>query len=240
MRKIDARQAVADMVRSRCPRALAAISIVEALTEKEVEFEQQDHIQALLSELEETLGAFRSHPNVDKWYAEYNRQLMESHFRASCLLLRGESQAGKTRKAVSLFGFQHTLIVNCQGLGSALPSLRMYSRTKHLAVVFDEISEEQVLANKLVFQCGPYPVELSQSVCNQHCYKRWFYNCAMVLCSNTFRMTHQDGMKEAADVDWLSANIYDARLSKGDKWYVASQRVPASAVCVGVTQSCRE
>lgn len=234
MRKVEAQQAIADLVRCRCPRAPSAIALVEALVEKELELEQQKQVAALLDELEATLGAFRTHPNVDDWHREHVKQMMQPHFRSSCLLLRGESQAGKTRKAVSMFGCRRTLIVNCQGLGTALPSLRAYTRAVHRAIVFDEITEAQVLANKLVFQCGPTPVELSQSVCNQHSYKRWFYNCAMILCSNTFRMTHEDGLKDPADVDWLSANIFDARLGKDEKWYVAAQprQSPASCPCL--------
>ena len=224
MRKMDWEQTIANLVRSRCPRALASIQVVEALMEREQQDEQKKQVAALMLELEKSLGTFRSHPLVDKWYAEHVKQLKEPHFRSSCLLLRGESQAGKSRKGASIFGIQSSLIVNCQGLQEALPSLRAYDRTLHAAIVFDEVTEEQVLANKMVFQCGPQPVELSQSVCNQHCYTRWFYNCAMILCSNTFRMSHEDGVKDAAAVDWLGANIYDARLAKGEKWYMHAHK----------------
>ena len=226
MRKIDAAQAIEDLVRSRCSRAPSAIAIVETIRDKEIEIEQQKDVELLLDELEQSLGAFRSHPNVDKWLAGHSHQLRNVHFRSRCLLLRGESQAGKTRKATSLFGFRRTLIVNCQGLGSSLPSLRPYDRKRHLAICFDEITEQQVLANKMVFQCGPVPVQLSQSVCNQHSYTRWFYNCAMILCSNTFRVTQEDGLMEAADEDWLTANIHDARLPHGEKWFVDPRDIP--------------
>ena len=224
MRKAESEQTIADLVRNRCPRAIHSIGVVEALTEREQQQEQKKQVLALMLELEKTLGAFRSHPQVDKWYAEHVRQLTTPHFRSSCLLLRGESQAGKTRQGASILGIQRTLIVNCQGLQTALPSLREYCRNTHDAIVFDEITEEQVLANKMVFQCGPQPVELSQSVCNQHSYRRWFYNCAMILCSNTFRMSHRDGLKDPTHVDWLCANIYDARLAKGEKWYMKGQK----------------
>ena len=85
--------------------------------------------------------------------------------------------------------------------------------------MFDEIDEGQVLANKLVFQAGPWPVHLSQSVCNQHSYAKWFYGCAMILCSNTFRMSSQDGLDDVAAIDWLQSNIVDARLPEGRTWY---------------------
>ena len=218
-RKLSTQQALDDLVTSRCTRAVACITVVEALRDRENAKEEKRLVEAVLRELEGSLGRFRDHPVVQKWLTEHVNNKTRAHFRSSCLLLRGASRAGKTQKAFSLFGYSRTLVVNCQGLGTALPSLREFMRTEHDCIVFDEIDEQQVLQNKLTFQCGPWPVELSQSVCNQHSYRRWFYNCAMILCSNTFRMTEEDGLKDEAAIDWLRANIYDARLDKGEKWY---------------------
>ena len=217
--KLTSAQAVRDLVRSRCARAAHCITVVEALRDREEAALQEQQVHDLMRRLEWMLGAFRSHPVIDQFLEEHRKQQTQPHFRASCLLLRGQSQSGKTRKANSLFGVSRTLSVNCQGLGTALPSLRAFNRDLHDAIAFDEISAEQVLHNKLVFQCGPVPVELSQSVCNQHMYKRWFYNCAMILCSNTFRMTQEEGLKDPTDEDWLQANILDARLEPGQRWY---------------------
>ena len=41
----------------------------------------------------------------------------------------------------------------------------------------------------------------------------------MILCSNTFRMTQEEGLKDPTDEDWLQANILDARLEPGQRWY---------------------
>ena len=220
--KLSTEQAIRDLVRSRCPRAVACIAIVESLRDKEAGMQEERHVHDLMARLEQTLGSFRKHPMVDKFLEDHRRNQNVPHFRAPCLLLRGQSQAGKTRMANSLLGFARTLSLNCQGLGTALPSLRAYSPDLYDAMAFDEISEQQVLHNKLVFQCGPVPVELSQSVCNQHMYKRWFYNCAIILLSNTFRMTLQDGLTDPTEEDWLTANIVDARLQPGEKWYLTS------------------
>ena len=217
--KMSSEQTIRDLVRTRCPRAVACIGIVDSIRDKEAATLQEQQVYELMARLERMLGSFRTHPMVDKFLEDHRKQQQQPHFRARCLLLRGQSQSGKTRKANSLFGFGRTLSVNCQGLGTALPSLRAFSHEVYDAIVFDEISEEQVLHNKLVFQCGPVPVELSQSVCNQHMYKRWFYNCAMLLCSNTFRMSKADGLSDPADEDWLRANIFDARLEPGQRWY---------------------
>ena len=172
----------------------------------------------MLDSLEQSLGSFRSHPTVDAWLLERSLDAARPRFRSKCLLLRGKSRSGKSQKALSLFGYKRTLSVKCQGLGTGLPSLRPFLHAHHEAIVFDEIDEQQVLANKLMFQCGPWPVQLSQSVCNQHAYERWFYGCAMILCSNTFRMTAAEGLSVEAE-DWLTANVMDACLSAGEVWY---------------------
>ena len=183
-----------------------------------MEEELRESVEAVLGHLERSLGSFCAHPKVDEWLEQRAHDALRPHFRSKSLLLRGKSRSGKSQKALSLFGYTRTLLVNCQGLESALPSLRAYDRVKHDAIVFDEVDERQILANKLVFQCGPWPVELSQSVCSQHCYTRWFHGCAMILCSNTFRMTQQEGLGAEAE-DWLTSNVIDARLGADEVWY---------------------
>ena len=118
-----------------------------------------------------------------------------AHIWSSCLLFRRESQAGKSRKGASILGIQRTLIVHCRGLQTALPPWRAYCWTSHDAIMSDEFTEEQVLANKLVFQCVRQPVKLWQSICNQRCYQRWPYKRAMILCSHTFRMSVRGGQQ---------------------------------------------
>lgn len=218
-RKVSSEQAKEDLARSRCCRAVANIMLIEALDQREQEIALRERVGAVLDKLENSLGRFRSHPRLDAWLAERAHQAATVHFRSRSLLLRGKSRSGKSQKALSLFGYTRTLLVNCQGLDTALPSLRPFQHGHHDAIVFDEISERQVLANKMVFQCGPWPVQLSQSVCNQHAYERWFYGCAMILCSNTFRMTVEEGLDEEEE-DWLRANIVDACLPAGEVWYV--------------------
>ena len=223
-RKVSTAQTLEDLTRCRCGRAAADIQLIENLAEREREAAQREKVYAVLQNLQNCLGSFRSLPAVDSWLAERARQATTVHFRSTSLLLRGKSRSGKSQKALSFYGYQRTLLVNCQGLGTALPSLRPYDPDRHDAIVFDEISEEQVLANKLVFQCGPWPVSLSQSVCNQHAYERWFYGCAMVLCSNNFRMTVAEGLDEEEE-DWLCANIVDACLPAGEVWYVRTDKI---------------
>ena len=51
----------------------------------------------------------------------------------------------------SFHGTLRSLVANCQGLQSALPSLREFSKEDFGCIVYDEVSERQVLSNKLFF-----------------------------------------------------------------------------------------
>jgi hypothetical protein len=215
-RKLTPELARLDLIRSRDVSAARLVGHLEFITmAEENQLIDQAEAGALL-ELQASLGAFRPDPRIDEWMLQYtsSRMLMRYH----TLLLRGQSRSGKSQKAMSLFGIPRTLIVNCQGLGKSLPSLREFRKEKHACIVFDEITEEQVLANKLVFQAGPWRVSLSQSTCGQHAYVKHFYGVAMVCCSNTFLMPpHPDLSGE--DADWLQENLCQASPPSHCKWY---------------------
>ena len=68
------------------------------------------------------MNAFIKHDVVEDWKLQYTpaRYGVAQHFKI--LVLRGESMAGKSSFAKSLFGEQQTLLLNCQGLDSDLPS----------------------------------------------------------------------------------------------------------------------
>lgn len=223
-RKISSEQAKEDLIRSRCRGASNSLALIEALDKRAEELELQEKVGAVLDKLERSLGSFRSHAQVDAWLAEREEHAATVHFRSRSLLLRGKSKSGKSQKALSLFGYKKTLLVNCQGLDTGLPSLRPFLHAHHQAIVFDEISEQQVLHNKMVFQCGPWPVQLSQSVCNQHAYERWFYGCALILCSNKFAMSKAEGLDEEEE-DWLRSNVVDCWLPAGEAWYIPTPKI---------------
>ena len=132
---------------------------------------------------------------------------------------------GKTQKAMSLHGIKYSLVVNCQGLQSSLPSLREVAGSDVQCVIFDEVSAEQVLANKLVFQAGPWPVTLGQSACGQHAYSLNLYALPMICCSNDFKTTVQDGLSPDA-AQWLGENMWEASPPESCAWFWPS---PAAA-----------
>jgi hypothetical protein len=145
----------------------------------------------------------------------------EPKLRFKPLLLLGESCSGKTRKGVSLFGSQGTLTVNCQGMAPALPSIREFDRDTHMAILWDEVSEQQVLCNKLVFQSGLERCVLQQSACNGFSYSKWLFRVPMILCSNTFSFTGPPNKPlSMEDQDWLQQNIIAALLPQDVRWYL--------------------
>ena len=125
---------------------------------------------------------------------------------------------GKSQKAMSLFGIAHTMVLNSQGLQTTLPSLRSVVPEQIRCIVFDEISAEQVLANKLVFQAGPWPVTLGQSACGQLAYSLNLYAMPMVCCSNDFKTSQADGLSEDAEA-WLRENMFEASPPEGLAWF---------------------
>ena len=117
-------------------------------------------------------------------------------------------------------------LVNCQGLGDDLPSLRGFDRAFHQVIIWDEISPRQVLSNKVVFQGGVDLITMSQSRCNNFAYLVWLWKVPQVLCSNYFPLVAvsadpangREGISEES-ADWLAANIIDAGLARGQKWF---------------------
>ena len=161
---------------------------------------------------------FHHHPLIDDWLGQYGA-LLGTKFRFKVLLLRGPSRSGKTQKACSRFGFASTFVVNAQGLEGNLPSLVGLDRDHHKALVFDEGSVQQVIGNKQFFQAGARAVSLGQSKCNQFSYSVFVYMLPIIVTSNCFPMTEEEGLK-AEDADWLSANLIDIPVPVGGKWWV--------------------
>ena len=211
-------------------RSLGSDKLVHLITWIE-EREQTEQIcrraDALRGVLVSSLGTFRPSPKIVVWQGQYIASAVERMLRYMALLLRGRSKSGKTRKAINLFGHARSLVVNCQGLGANLPSLRAFSREKHKCIIFDECNSRQVLPNKLVFQAGVDPVTLGQSACNSHAYKIWLHAVPMILCSNDFQMvSNVSAPLSSEEVEWLAANIIVASLLEGEAWHVPPVQAP--------------
>ena len=173
----------------------------------------------LLDQLSAHMRPVVEHPIIDAWKQQYAQSNYGKIRRFKLLLLRGASQAGKTMRAEAIFGHGQTLILNCQGLATHVPSFAELDRTKHLCVVLDEVSVQQVLANKALMQCGPRPVSLGQSACNMFKYSVDCYQLAIVLCSNDFHTTRAEGLKTMEEEDWITANIIDVPVPSTGRWF---------------------
>jgi len=169
------------------------------------------------------------HAVVSEWVREFTHP----KWRYKLLLLSGPSRIGKSIRAKTLFHPERYFLVNCQGLGTDLPSLREFDRDFHQVIIWDEVSPQQVLANKVVFQGRVDRVSMAQSRCNGFSYTVWLWQAPQVLCSNYFPLQEVAADREngrecisAEGADWLRANIVEAAPPDGMTWYDASEAEP--------------
>ena len=170
--------------------------------------------------LQRTMRPFIQHPVVLAWKQQYEKANYGVLKRFNTLVLRGPTQLGKTSYAESIFGESATLTVQCQGLGKDLPSLREFCRDTHKCIVFDEVDVEQILGNKALCQAGKNVLELSQSKCGGFRYKIWPYQTALICCSNNFPVSQEEGLKDAAHINWITHNTTVVELAADQTWFV--------------------
>lgn len=219
-RKIETDSARQEFLTSRALVAEKYVRAMEFHIGEQLKLKQASQARCMQHRIVATQCRFRRHWVVEEWIRQF---VVCSHpkQRYMSLLLRGASKAGKTSMAKSLFEEGTALEVNCQGCSPDLPSLRAFDRERHVAIIWDEIDEKQVLANKLVFQAGAQMITLGQSKCNQYSYSVYLHGVAMILLSNTFRMPHatRPSTLTSIEADWLGKNIVEAELPEGETWY---------------------
>jgi len=185
-----------------------------------------------------TLQPALPHAVVTSWIREFTLP----KWRYKLLLLSGPSRIGKSIRAKTLFDPERYFLVTCQGLGSDLPSLREFDRDFHQVIIWAEITPQQVLANKVVFQGGVDRVSMAQSRCNGFAYSVWLWQAPQVLCSNYFPLEEVAADREsgrecisAEGADWLRANIVEAAPPDGMKWCDECAGEPAAKrVCAAL------
>lgn len=139
-----------------------------------------------------------------------NQHLDESFSlrRFKFLVYDGPSRMGKTELAMSWFGPANTLCVNAQDTVS--PNLRPMQSGRYSAIVFDEGNWELAAANKAMFQSSSRSVELSQSQCNDRCYRVLLFRVPLIICSNSFWA----GCKDPEITDWIVKNSCYVKVEK--------------------------
>ena len=136
---------------------------------------------------------------VSAWLSE----LSATRDRKKFLVLNGPSRLGKTQFAISLFGLQRTLEVNCASADH--PPLRAFSPKNHKCIVFDEAPTPMVVANKRLFQSPNCKVVIGLSPTNMNAYPVYLNDAALIICTNSWH-TELPAMKDA-DAQWLRQNM---------------------------------
>ena len=209
-----------EFIRSRDRGAVAALHDVEILIKRARTLGLESEIRRVQVLLQSQQRGFVSHPVITEFMSQFESSRYGADHRKKCLLLIGDSQQGKSSKAVSLFGPEKTLKVSCQGLPSGvLPGLARLDRSVHKSIVWDEIRPDQVVNNRELFQSNAFEQFLQQSVCNQHAYSVWVYHIAQILCANSFDMESDE--LSPGDTQWLQSNLMVVQLGPGQKWYLS-------------------
>ena len=217
--KITHDLAIQELYRTRGTASVRFVEHVRAVQQYEKEKSERAQQRELSMMLQKLLRPFIQHPVVDAWKTQFADQKYGVEWRFKFLLLRGCSQAGKTVFAENLWGAENTVVVQCQGLGDDLPSLRHLERSEHKCIVFDEIHHSAVLNNKALFQAGKNILELAQSKCGGFRYSVFPYQIALICCSNRFATTKAEGLESDEDEDWMKANCVSVNFRKGETCY---------------------
>ena len=159
----------------------------------------EDQIRRKNVELAATLKKMKTIPVVDAWLSE----LSATRDRKKFLVLNGPSRLGKTQFAISLFGLERTLEVNCASADH--PPLRAFSPKNHKCVVFDEASTSMVVSNKRLFQSPNCQVIIGLSPTNMNAYPVYLNDAALIVCTNTWH--HELAAMKDADAQWLRQNM---------------------------------
>ena len=217
--KISDKEVCKELIRCRDRGAVSALHDVEVLIKRARTLDLETEIRRVQAMLQARQSAFIGHPLISKFMNQFDPSLYGVDPRKMCLLLVGDSQQGKTSKAVSLFGGERTLKASCQGLPKGvLPSLGQLDRAQHRAIVWDEIRPDQVLNNRELFQSNAFEQCLQGSICNQHAFSVWVYHIAQILCANSFDMEAES--LNPGESQWLKANLMLVELPPGQKWFV--------------------
>ena len=221
--KISHNVCITDLLCAREQSSLKLVEIIQGFQAQELADLIKRESDAVVRLVFSQHSRFRRHATVSAFLEQVEKS---KHWgrkdRGKALLLCGESGCGKTSYGIHLIGGPgKALVVNCQGLGVNLPSITDFHKQGYEGIVWDEVSREQVLNNKKIFQSSIHPVELGQSACNQHAYTIWPYLMKNILCSNKFAiMSGQDSSLEREDEDWLQANVMQAHLPPGKCWFL--------------------
>ena len=147
--KINDEDVVRELLGSRDRGAVAALNDVEILSKHARTLHMGVEISRAQKVSKKRLRGFVLLPGFTEFLQQFDDFRYGVDCRQKCLLLIGDSQQGKSYKAVSLFDQDQTLKVSCQGLPfGVLPSPGREDRDKHRAIDQDVIRVDLVLNNR--------------------------------------------------------------------------------------------
>ena len=199
LRKLTARATIHELLRSRC-KAEQCIRDIEFTVARERAESQKTEQSSVKNMLREHLVAFKRFPLVDLWLSQYCGLSYGRLPRFKFLVLEGASRLGKSQLAINRFGHELTHVCNCQEVQE--PNLRGFDRAKHRCIVYDEITWETVIRNKVLFQASAEGVHLRQSKCQQFAEWKFLYHVPMICCTNAWLLPAD----KTEHRDWLEAN----------------------------------
>jgi hypothetical protein len=150
------------------------------------------------------MGKFKPPSNtVLQWKAqfEYTEESLPSRFKL--LVLDGPTRMGKTSWALTFFGEENTLVLNCQNTMTPCMNEFQLNLDRYKCIMFEEGSCKLILQNKLLFQAGSKMVQIGQSPTQQYVQNVLVYGVPMIMTTNDFWEEVQDEKSRSC----LAANI---------------------------------
>ena len=202
----DAAKSITAVQRTKVRRTIQDITDVENIEREEFAKKVKTDVEAGFDTLDFPMKHF---PEIDEWKLQFAPGTKEKKRRFNCLVLHGKSKLGKTELAVSLFGRDQTLVVDCEN--ALEPLLKGFSMLKHKAILFDECNANMVARHKKVFQSTIHGAWLGQSKCQQHAYQVFLWGVPLIVCTNEW-IEEADPPLDKAKKEWLEDNCTYIRI----------------------------
>ena len=219
---MTAQVAKRDLVRSRGRAALGMIKMIDQFIQEEVKYDLVEESERRLKKIRLSRKRYRRHATIRAWEEQTSKGDPDLLDRTKALLLLGDTRAGKTARASDNQPLRETMLVNCQGLeGGALPDISRAHVEGKTTVIWEEITVQQVIRNKRVFQSAPNITQLGDSACHVATYHVLPAKLRHILCTNDFPMTQQE-CKELtpANEEYLQKNFFVPLLPDGVVWWL--------------------
>ena len=218
MRKLTTRAFKREVLRFRALNAQKLFEAIEFIASTEAEQKDRDLQKELQVKIASGLKPFLHFPEIATWKASYDTEHIGKVPRFKFLVLSGDSRHGKTQLAKSLFGVDHTLVLDCQQVEE--PNLRRFDRRVHKAIVFDEISPLCVAKNKVMFQASIEGVDCGQTKTSIYAYWRFLYGVPLIVCTNEWidALPDEQRGEHGKAIDWLVKNQVHVAIA-ADAWH---------------------